>query len=201
MTSSLASPTQYLITLNLGTTGVPITPCSKKIWFQLHNNKSSSVNITHPIKRNIVTPIPRRGLCPSRCGGDKEFKGHGPKVKAHAVLFIKNNNSLWVEIYLHAKETTKDHTCASGKWTYPVWETPNGFHIVYFSPKGASRAEYVDNNHQLDIPSITGSALVSKFEIMGDTGGDDTGNCTADDVYINVYFKPVKINYKRVCGM
>jgi hypothetical protein len=33
---------------------------------------------------------------------------------------------------------------------------------------------------------------VEIFEIMGDTGGNDVGNCTSDDVYMNVYFNEIR---------
>jgi len=200
VSSHLGNPTEYLITLNLSTTGVPINSCSNKLRFDLKNNNSFTVNITHPKKSKKIIPQSRTRLCPKICGGDKEFNGNGPEVNATASLFIKDKKALWVKIYLKAKETKHDYTCTKGEWTYPVWEAPNNFEITDFSPSGVSKARYIDTNHQLDKPSISGSSLVRKFEIMGDTGGDDTGNCTGNDVYINTYFNEVSINYARVCN-
>ncbi len=200
VSSHLGNPTEYLITLNLSTTGVPINACSDKLRFDLKNNKSFTINITHPKKNKRILPISRKRLCPERCGGDKEFDGNGPKVSAEASLFLKSKRDLWVKIYLKAIETEHDYTCTEKEWTFPVWEAPKNFEITDFSPSRASKASYTDTNHQLDKPSISGSSLVRKFEIMGDTRGNDTGNCTGDDVYINIFFNEVSITYERVCN-
>lgn len=133
-------------------------------------------------------------LCPNHIGGDREFDGHGPAVKASATLKLKNlNKELWVELYLHAKETRSDWTEAEGKWEYKIWDAPSGKKIKRIISDSSSGAQYVDTDHTLDIPTVTGGSLVYKFEIMGDTRGNDVGNCTADDVYMNVYFNSVTL--------
>ena len=200
VSSHLGNPSEYLITLNLSTTGVSLSSCSNKLRFDLKNNNSFTINIVHPKKTKKIVPRSHTRLCPDRCGGDKEFGGNGPKVNASASLFVKAKKALWVKIYLKTKETKDGDTCAKKEWTFPVWEAPNSFEITDFSPSGSSNANYTDTNHQLDTPSIGGSSLVRKFEIMGDTGGNDTGSCTADDVYINTYFNEVSITYARVCN-
>ena len=37
------------------------------------------------------------------------------------------------------------------------------------------------------------------FEIMGDTGGNDVGNCTAGDVYMNVYSNEMRGKLQEDC--
>lgn len=144
-----------------------------------------------------ITPSPIKYLCPKHIRGDKEFAGHGPHVTARAYLFKTNgDSSLKVRIYLKAKETKHNWSTAQKTWIFPIWTSPRGKRIVGWTPSGTSYASYVDQNHQLDVPSIQGSNLVRRFEIKGDTKGNDIGNCTRDDVYMNVYFQPVRVTYK-----
>lgn len=144
-----------------------------------------------------IKPSPIKYLCPKHVRGDREFAGHGPHVTAHAYLFKTNGGRfLKVRIYLKAKETKRNWSTAQKTWSFPIWNAPLGKRIVGWTPSGTSRANYVDQNHQLDVPSIQGSNLVRRFEIKGDTKGSDIGNCTKDDVYMNVYFQPVRITYR-----
>jgi hypothetical protein len=199
VTSALANPTRYLITLNLGSNGVRLTTKSNKILFKLSSNEEQSVNIIQPIPQeesDRFTPPASEKLCPDKIGnGDKDFNGHGPDVNASAKLFIKNESELWVRISLHVKETRSDWTEARGTWEYSLWSTPIGDKITEYAPSGQSTAAYKDDNHQLDRPSVEGSGLVQSFEIMGDTDGNDIGNCTNDDVYIQVFFNEVHVKY------
>jgi len=145
------------------------------------------------------TPAPITRLCPAWVGGDKDFKGHGPNVTASASLQIKNSNKeVWVNLYLHAKETRSDWTEARGTWSRYLWPIPSGYSIVNIVSDQSSNASYTDTNHDLDRPAVQGGSLVYKFEIMGDTWGNDVGNCTTGDVYMNVYFNPVKVRGKEI---
>jgi hypothetical protein len=134
-------------------------------------------------------------LCPSYIGGDREFGGNGPDVFASAELSTRNGRELWVRIYLHEKETRSDWSEAEGSREFPIWTAPDGTTILDYSPNQPSTAAYTDTNHQLDIPTVNGSALVQRFEIMGDTGGDDIGNCTNDDAFMRVTFNTIQVKY------
>ncbi len=138
------------------------------------------------------TPSSITLLCPTHIGGDREFDGHGPNVKASAALSIKNEKEIWVTLYLHAKETKSDWTEAEGRWERKLWSAPTGKIIVDIDTDKSSEASYTDTDHSLDRPSVQGGSLVSAFEIMGDTSGNDVGNCTSGDVYMNVYFNEVR---------
>jgi hypothetical protein len=131
-------------------------------------------------------------LCPTHVGGDREFKGHGPKVRTSATLELRNSNTeVWVKMFLNAKETRDDWTEAEGNWDRLLWQVPPGSTITSINSSMASQASYTDTDHSLDSPAVTGGSLVSRFEVMGDTGGNDVRNCTDDDVYLNVQFNPV----------
>src|SRR5688572_21610239 len=198
VTTALASPTRYLITLNLGSNGVPLNPQSNKIIFELPANQEQSVNIIQPLPQetsDAFTPPPSEKFCPDRIAGDREFNGNGPDVSASAVLFTKNESELWVRISLHVIETKSDWSEAAGDWEYALWSGPIGATITDYAPTAPSTAEYRDDNHQPDRPSVSGSGLVQRFEINGDTEDDDIGNCTNDDVYIQVHFGEIQVKY------
>ena len=133
-------------------------------------------------------------LCPTWIGGDKEFDGHGPDVQASASLKISTTKkSLYVDLYLHEKETQSDWTECRGNLSRTVYTTPTGWSIKEIITDTYSSASYRDTDHDIDYPTVTGGKLVKQFAIMGDTGGNDVGNCTTDDAYMNVYFNSVTI--------
>jgi hypothetical protein len=35
--------------------------------------------------------------------------------------------------------------------------------------------------------------LVREFQIKGDTGGKDIGNCTSDDAYLSLFLRPLRV--------
>ncbi|MCP4420679.1 MAG: hypothetical protein GY805_29070 [Chloroflexi bacterium] len=197
VTDDLAIPTHYIMTLNLGSNGIPITPSSDRLEFELPN-ETRTVNINQPrsVEQTIIIPpVLSERLCPDKIGGNRDFSGNGPDVTATANLYVKNNTELWIKVTLHAKETKSDWTEAYKEWNWSVWPGTGGARITGFTPIGTSTATYRDNNHQLDTPNITGSALVQRFDIIGDTDGDDIGNCTLDDVYMKVQFNQIEIRY------
>jgi hypothetical protein len=147
------------------------------------------------IHTDTVAPFTSGQLCPNKIGGDREFNSNGPAVSASAELFTKNGAELWVRIHLHEKETRSDWSEAEGWWEFPLWTMPGGATFLDYTPNQPSTADYIDTNNQLDIPTVQGSALVQRFEIMGDTGGDDIGNCTNDDAYINVFLNQIQVRY------
>lgn len=149
-------------------------------------------NGENPITEVQFTSPSFSRLCPTHIGGDREFNGHGPDVTATVSIAIRNSNTeIWATIYLHAKETRSDWTEAEGQWNKKLWTAPSGKKIVDITSDTYSETSYVDTDHDLDRPPVRGGNLVRQFEIMGDTGGNDVGNCTSDDVYINVRFNDI----------
>ncbi len=199
-TTALAVPSRYLMTLNVGANGVRLTDKSNKIIFKQGQRIISTVNVIQPIKREkeIVYQIPTlKRICPRHIRGDRDFAGHGPNVTASAKIIVKNQRELFLQVYLNAKETQKDWTEAKLiNYRRPLnVNLPSQARIISVSPNFSSTS-YRDINHQLDSPSISGGSLVNKFEINGDTKGNDVGNCKLDDVYMNIYFNKVRIKYK-----
>jgi hypothetical protein len=198
VTYALGNPAQYLITLNLGSNGVKLDFQSSKLIFVLPSTEERTVNINQPQPiTHSFTPLPISNLCPKHIAGDKDFQGHGPDVIASAELFIADERFLWVKIMLRAQEWKADWTKAEKEWTYPLWPAPLGTEILEVSPSSPSNTWYVDVNHQLDYPTIDGSSLVSQFKIMGDTDGNDVGNCIdGKDLRMEITFNEVQVKYR-----
>lgn len=158
-------------------------------------NKSSFIIVEREIecKEESFLPGPFTRLCPTHIDGDREYNGHGPEVEASAMLRIVNEKEIYVDLYLHEKETRSDWTECLGNWSRRIYTAPSNWKIKRILTDLGSTTAYRDTDHDLDVPTITGGRLVRKFEIMGDTGGNDVGNCTAGDAYMNVYFNDVKL--------
>lgn len=144
-------------------------------------------------KEISISPKSMMRLCPDHVGGDREFKGHGPDGNCWAKLEVRNNRQVWAKVYFHVKETKSDWSEAEGSWEKLIYECEPKWTIKQILTDMTSEAAYIDTDHALDVPSVSGGYLVKRFEIMGDTDGNDIGNCTADDVYLNVYFNEVRI--------
>ena len=141
----------------------------------------------------------RTRLCPRDTRrGDREFKGHGPDVTAKAWLSLHSTNRIALNLSLYAVETRKDFTEARGNWQFPVCNVPSGYKINRIITSAKSDTSYRDSNHKLDFPAIKNGTLVRKFEINGDTRGNDIGNCTTGDVYMNVHFNSARLEIQRL---
>lgn len=142
-------------------------------------------------------PSSIKRLCPKHVNGDREFAGHGPDVRASVRLSIsRNKRNIVANISLSARETMRNWTTAKGSWSRNIWTAPSGYEIVRILSSKSSTASYRDRNHHIDRPRPRGS-LVKIFEIMGDTRGNDVGNCTSDDVFMNIFFNRVKVLIKK----
>ncbi len=135
--------------------------------------------------------------CPTHIGGDREFDGHGPNMTAQARIYIVNEKEIWAEIYYHVKETVSDWTEAKGEWSYKIWPTsqnpaPPNYKIRRILSSVSSARTHRDDDHSPDI--LSSSGLVDNFICVGDTGGDDVGNCNGNnDANIKVQYNTIRI--------
>jgi hypothetical protein len=92
---------------------------------------------------------------------------------------------------LHERETQSNWSEARlsvVKELYPP--APPNQAYRYFYNTQFSEISYTDTDHTVNW-FYPADNLVSAFAIMGDTSGNDIGNCTADDAYLSVYFEPI----------
>jgi hypothetical protein len=150
--------------------------------------------------------------CPVKLlGGDREFSGHGPEIWAWIKLKIVNKKYIDAEVYLHARETTSDWSETEGAWTKRIYTAPAGYEIsriesgTYsevhyvskpglnaFSPAGLTQA--IGGARGTDVP-FKDDGLVSRWNIVGDTGGTDISddNNPHDDTQVTVQLNKMKI--------
>jgi hypothetical protein len=130
-------------------------------------------------------------LCPEHITGDREYAGHGPEVFARAELHMSSDwTTLYVVPTMLQRETQSDWSRASlQEWIW-LYNTPAGQVIRFIWNATRSEIHYIDTDHALDrfVPTDT---LVQEFQIMGDTSGNDIGNCTTGDAYLSVYLDTI----------
>lgn len=182
------------------------------------NNKNITTNKTYILKDSAVQILPATigPYCPMKVlGGDREFGGHGPEIWATLNLTIENGNQLYANVYMHARETQSDWSETEGSWRKLIYTAPHGFNISeitsgknsevhYVSKPGVSAftprglVEALGGARGTDVP-FKDDGLVSRWNIVGDTGGDDIStdqNCN-DDTQVAVQLNPVKLNLRR----
>lgn len=103
--------------------------------------KPGVLNTTKTIEVEDMT----EWLCPTAVlRGDREFDGHGPRIKSEVTLRIgEDQTSLWADIYFWAQETVHDFSTTEGTWTRQVYQAPYGQKIVKIKSDKASRTDFI----------------------------------------------------------
>jgi hypothetical protein len=131
-------------------------------------------------------------LCPvRRRTTDREFAGNGPSIRANSAI-TRSGQTLRLSTFMEAEETGSGGSYAAKTWNGDLYTAPSGWRISSYEPV-RSETSYVDRNHAEDTPPVRGGTLVSEFRFKGDTGGNDTGNCTTDDTYMTIRYNPVTV--------
>jgi hypothetical protein len=84
-------------------------------------------------------------LCPNKLArGDREFDGHGPRIKSEVKLRIgPGGRTLLADISFSATETQHDWSTTQGNWTKTVYEAPYGKKITEIMSDKASRTQFI----------------------------------------------------------
>jgi hypothetical protein len=137
-----------------------------------------------PLPRpGVVTPVPTTQqialedindwLCPqNNPKGDREFGGHGPRVKCEVKLQIgADGHSLLANITFWAQETEPDFSTATGEWTRKVYDAPYGKRITRIVSDKASRTQFISPpaGEQFVFPGADVASAVNVF--LDGTGG------------------------------
>ena len=101
---------------------------------------------------------------PAHTKGDKDFEGHGPKVRC-SVKFVlnKKNNTIDMEVYMMAEQTEGDGTTARQKKVVRVLRAPPDLKIVRIEGITRSEREYIDTDYDVDTYE-TGQQPVRRFK-------------------------------------
>lgn len=198
----LSLVTHYEATINLGSTGVPISERSRKLELRHPGMTTSNITIIHPLPpppESMLVRLGTDGWAPPRKpgSGDREFKGHGPCVTAKAEI-RSGGDHIEHRLFMLAYECNSnlgrqsDFSRAEGwsEWKPSRLLDPPGTKIVrILSPTSSLRPKYRDTKHSEDIRQMGLGDLVHTYKTWGDTGGDDVEAGTR----LQVLFNPVKV--------
>lgn len=146
-------------------------------------------NITnHTFQPNDLGPF-----CPPLVRGDREI-GDSGEITAEAELYTLNENELWAKIHYKVYEIRADHSTAEETWRVKLYTAPHGQKINKILSPTRSYHKYRDYDHGIDVFEPLGP--VFQFLCVGDTPGDDLGNCTGS--ISNVDRSKVKIKWKPI---
>lgn len=162
--------------------------------------------------QTTVSPRTYGPYCPSHIGGDREYNGHGPEVDASITLYRANGNrDIRLSFFMHQIETVSNWSeaqlerdvriaTAPANTTYTAAFMPlNG--VWQWAPLGAASEigvadiNYTDTDHSADVFSNP-AWFVGSVRIIGDTGGNDIGNCTNDDASFQATFPALAFWYQ-----
>lgn len=126
-----------------------------------------------------------------RCGGDREFSGHGPRITINSNVVPKENGKILdVHTYVEMKETKRDWTCfkdtkdstfANLSLTHPGCYL-KGSGPQYITPStGTLTDTNAEDNHDSREYS-GGSGLVQSARCRADTYGNDFGKVGCNNI-------------------
>jgi hypothetical protein len=200
LSSRLARPTHYQLTLDLGGTPNPLSASSQKLILKWNDTEISSISIvqpTTPVCQSEVFKAPQPADAswnPPHIAGDTEFGGDGPDVTARVTLAIQGSgagNSVTASIYMDARETRSDWTEAAGTTVRTLYTAPPDKKIEKIVGPLVSSYHYVDSNTTTDGPFGGASGEpVSQWLFTGDgPNSDDAGAYTG----VKVSFNPLSV--------
>lgn len=201
VSSALARVSPYQATINLGTTGLRLTPQSQRLEVDTTGSAAvqlSAINVVQPqppicqesdrtVTPGTVSFVPR-----SHTRGDREYSGNGPRVTAHVDLFA-NGTQLGYHVSMTAAETRSDFTTVTGTGNGTLSVNPPlpaGLRIVSISGPTASDALYTDQDNTDDHVAPTNGGPIREFVFVGDTDGDDVGRTRM----LSASFHPINLH-------
>lgn len=111
---------------------------------QVPINKSTNA-VVKALETTINIEPMAETLCPTKVErGDREFGGHGPRVKCEVKIRLANDGTeIWADISFWAQETQPDNSTTSGQWSKKVYDAPYGKKITKIMSAQASRTAFV----------------------------------------------------------
>lgn len=132
-----------------------------------------------------AAPVDRR-VAASLVRGDAEFFGNGPLTTASFAV-ANTGDALQATLSVSAQEQVpalyappgtwwNGDTYAEGSSTWPLWEAPDGWQIVSYTP-AAPVESYVARDTSTDTHFLpaSGGSIVKAWTVVGDTPGVDVG--------------------------
>jgi hypothetical protein len=178
-----------------GQTSGPENASPLAVWFNsnfangtaIYNTKAG-VNISERTKFNVVvvrgattqdqsTTIRLNDidewLCPKDVlRGDREFDGHGPRIKCEVSVSIEDDGkALYAYIYFWAQETQHDWSTTERRWRKKVYDAPFGKTITAIHSDRASRTQFISPRGGSDIGFPIGDVSAALNSFLDGVGG------------------------------
>ena len=147
-------------------------------------------DIEPPPGDTIVQLDPIPFFVPPHVGGDRDFHGNGPRVQLWADLRIEDD-ALEARIVMDALEwrdgqPKHDFTQSYGATDWVrVYTPPGGERVARVHADMNVYVAHVDDDHDVDALDGPPTSFVQRFEVVGDTKGDEAGSRTGVQVFFN----------------
>jgi hypothetical protein len=145
---------------------------------------------------------------PHRSGGDKDFFGNGPKVKASVTLRVSDDSKqLIARLFMSAMETKSDWSRCEGTADFSIFSCRAGQTIAELHGETHHEVNYTDTDWEEDfvidgvgerkpkgwsLNDAPATGLTRFFRFIGDTNGSESGTRTG----FQVFFNPIKVTLK-----
>jgi len=188
----LHKPSNYLMTLDLGSGGLRFTPASQRLVLRLNDMDVSSVSVLQPTTTVCPTrvvihvPSPTVFAPPKVGGGDDEFAGGGPKVRVDVHVFAFD--SIRSQIVMLADEVRGDGTEAYGDEWDDLYTPPQGWTVDRLLSADSDAFMYIDADLSDDVFARGGDGPVDKYVFVGAAEGNDIGKTR-----VTVFWAPVRL--------
>jgi hypothetical protein len=189
VTSRLDRPTHYAMTLKFGATGVQLDDRSDRFVLQWDSRPISTIAVIQPatpvcVSRLVRSPSTKVTFMPPHTRGDRDFKGHGPKVSTRIEL-VTSAGEIRARVSMRARETKSDWTTAEGGRDFALFSPDPGWRIDRVVGDQSTTHEYTDGDHAVDSFNLGSGELVRRLEYVGDTDGSEAGTRTQVEVTFN----------------
>ena len=185
------------------TTGIPLSYSVRSVRSDklVKNGDATEFSIKRctPVGTVIVLNCNElKNLYPKHISGDRDFKGHGPRMTVGARLSVAaDGRSVRRLVTLIAQEfPVGDGTFAMSSWIDTFLIAPAGYEIVA-PPALEQTTVYLDHDYGIDKPTLSGS-LIEDLATVGDIYGYDVGEAANGCRIVYIRFKPVTYTLKRV---
>lgn len=206
ITTRLSQQSHYQYTINLaGIDDILVQYHSLRVTFNDEIISEFSIIRANGPTRTTIDFVPANltQLCPDHIAGDDRLGDDDTQVNVSAEIFTVNQTEIWAHISYRLLEPSGDYSEAQGDWQVKIYPTldlspPNGeYAITRILSPDRSLASYVDDDENVDLPTVQGG-LVRTFRCQADTNGGDIGHCDGDDSSnLSIIFNPVRVEIEQ----
>jgi len=179
----------------------PITPC---VTVSCYNDGTcingicecadgwTGVNCTVPASVTTDINIYPIEVCPVPISGGNEDIGNNATINIKVNAEVQNSREIYVRVEFTLSQSSGNNpTVGQGNDYVRVYTAPTGKKITEIIGNSSCEITYQDDDTHIDI--IPGEALVSSFEVMGNTPGADLDNCQSGS--------RLKVNFDMAIGL